>query len=116
MAGTGTGTNVNQPSGKRGDLGALAGAIVAGVGGLFAVGVARAVIYKDFSVIFRFPMLGMVCLLLSGPIGWLLGARLGPLLGERFHSRACEITGGIFGGLLPVCAVLFLGWYLAVPH
>jgi len=107
---------VNHPPGQRGDLGALAGAVVAGVGGLFAVGVARAVLYKDPSLVFRFPMLGMVCLLLSGPIGWVLGGRLGPLLGERFNSRACEITGGVFAGLVPVTAVLLLGWYLAVPH
>lgn len=107
---------MSYPPEREGDQGALAGAIVAGVGGLFAVGVARAVIYQDFSLMFRFPMLGMVCLLAGGPAGWFLGGRIGSWLGRRRRSPALEITGGVLGGLLPVAAVLLLGWYLAVPH
>ena len=104
------------PDGRSGESGALAGAIVAGVGGLFAVGVARAILYRDASLVFRFPMLGMLCLAVSGPVGWYLGGRLGPLLGRKLNSPAGEIFGGVCGGLLPVLAVLLLGWYLTVPH
>lgn len=104
------------PTEREGDRGALTGAIVAGVGGLFAMGVARAVIYRDLSLVFRFPMLGTGCLVVCGPIGWFLGGRLGPLLGRRRNSQALEIIGGLLGGLLPVSAVLFLGWYLTVSH
>ena len=107
---------MNYPPDQVGDRGGLAGAIVAGVGGLFAFGVARAIFYKDLSLVFRLPMLGMLCLLVSGPVGWFLGARLGSFLGRRLHSGPCEIVGGIVAGLVPVSVVLLLGWYLTVPH
>jgi hypothetical protein len=110
------GPRVNYPPDHADERGALTGAIVAGVGGLFAFGVARAVVYQDLSLMFRLPMLGMVCLLISGPIGWVLGGRLGPFLARKLRSRSCEILGGIVAGLLPVGVVLFLGWYLTVPH
>jgi hypothetical protein len=110
------GAGVNGPNEAEGDLGALAGAIVAGVGGLFALGVAPAIIYRDLSLMFRTPMLGMACLLAGGPTGWFLGGWIGRFFGKTLRRRGCEIVGGVFGGLVPVSAIILLGWYLTIPH
>jgi hypothetical protein len=91
---------------------ALAGAVVAGVGGLFAVGIPLALSCRDLSVVFRFPMVGMVCLCCSAPVGWAVGGRLGWWLGGRLRHPMVHWFGGACGGLLPVTLVLLVSWYL----
>ena len=96
-------------------MGALIGAIVGAIGGLFAVGIAPALIARNLYLLFAWPLLGLVCWFISGPVGWVIGGQLGPWLGTKFDGRAAEITGGVLGGLVPVTAIALWGWYMT-PH
>ena len=97
------------------NLGALAGAIVGGVGGLFAVGIAPAILERRIAALFGTPILGLLSWLICLPLGWLLGGQLGPLLGQWFRSPSAEVTGGVIGGLVPVTLIALWGWYM-VTH
>jgi hypothetical protein len=94
------------------NLGALAGAVVGGIGGLFAIGIPRAVLERDPAAIFMTPLLNVICLVISWPVGWVLGGQVGPRLGMRFRSEKAEVAGGIFCGLLPVILIMLFGWYV----
>jgi hypothetical protein len=94
------------------NMGAMIGAIVGGVGGLFAIGLASAIGEGDVSWLFRTPKLSLICWLISGPAGWILGGQFGPRLGLRFRKRKAEIIGGVIGGLVPVIFFIVVGYYL----
>lgn len=98
------------------NLGALTGAVVGSMGGLFAVGLARAIIGRQLALLFGTPILGLIGFLVSGGVGWLLGSQLGPFLGRRFHSQRLEIVGGAIGGLVPATLIALWGWYMVTPH
>jgi hypothetical protein len=98
------------------NLGALAGAVVGGVGGLFAAGIAPALIEKKLFLLFGMPRLGLVCWLVSLPLGWLLGGQLGPRVGSFLRSPRAELLGGVLGGLVPVTLIALWGWYMVTPH
>jgi uncharacterized protein YcfJ len=101
-----------KPGWGESNLGALAGAVVGATGCLFAVGIAPAIIARNLAVLFRYPIIGLFCMLVGGPIGWLIGGQLGPRFGERYDSPRAEITGGVIGGLLPVLLIALWGWYM----
>jgi len=101
-----------KPSWGEANLGALVGAVVGATGGLFAVGIAPAIMAKNPALLFRYPMVGMVGMLVSGPIGWLVGGQIGPRFGEKFTTQRAEVTGGVLGGLVPVVLIALWGWYL----
>jgi hypothetical protein len=92
-------------------LSALVGAIVGSIGGLFALGLPRAILGRNAALLFTTPLLGMICWLVCGPVGWLLGGQIGPRLGERFRSASAEIFGGVLGGLMPVVLIAVWGWW-----
>ena len=94
------------------NLGAVAGAVVGGIGGLFAVGMAWAILERDIALLFRTPILNLLSWLVSSPSGWVLGGQIGPRLGELLHSPKAEVAGGIVGGLIPVLAIALWGWYM----
>jgi len=96
-------------------LGALAGAVVGAIGGLFAVGIPHAVIEGSFRVLFRTPILGLICWAMGGLAGWVIGGQAGPRLGIRMQSQRVEIAGGALGGLVPVILIALWGWYM-VTH
>jgi hypothetical protein len=98
------------------NLGALVGAAVGATGGLFAVGTAPAIMARSLVSLFEHPMLGMVCMFISGPIGWLVGGQLGPRFGGRFDTQRAEITGGVLGGLVPVALIALWGWWYIETH
>src|SRR5437870_13099537 len=98
------------------NMGALIGAVVASTGGLFAVGIARAIIRGNMALLFGTPKLGLVCWLVSLPVGWLIGGQLGPRLGEKFNTQRAEIIGGAIGGLVPVILIALWGWYIVTSH
>ena len=98
------------------NVGALVGAIVGSVGGLFAFGIVRAIVYHKLSLIFSTPSLGLICWLVSGPAGWLIGGQIGPLLAGAKQSLHVEAAGGALGGLVPVLLIGLLGWYVMTPH
>ena len=105
-----------RPSLGESNMGALAGAIVGAIGGLFAIGLAPALIARKPALLFDFPILGLVCWLVCGPMGWLIGGQVGPRLASRLAMRRAEIVGGAVGGLVPVTLIALWGWYMVTPH
>ena len=97
-------------------LGALIGAVVGAIGGLFAVGIAPAIMERKVAVLFATPLLGLICWIISGVLGWVLGGQLGPRLGNYFQHRNAEIVGGVMGGLIPIMLIALWGWYMVTPH
>ena len=95
------------------NLGAVAGAVVAGMGGLFAIGIPTAIVNHDPKVLFETPILSLLCWLVSLPTGWVLGGQIGPRIGEPLRSQRAELIAGALGGLVPVLIVVAWGWYLA---
>src|SRR5438034_5244658 len=90
------------------NLGALAGAVVGAIGGLFAIGIGPAIAGRNLALLFGTPILALVCWVVSGLLGWVLGGQVGPRLGEKLNSQKAEVIGGIVAGLLPV---LLIAWW-----
>lgn len=97
-------------------MGAIVGAVVGAIGGLFAVGLGAAILSREPALLLATPKLSMICWLLSGGGGWLIGGQLGPRLGDRFNHRNAEIVGGVVGGLIPVALVALWGWHMVTAH
>ena len=104
------------PSFGGANMGALAGSIAGAIGGLFALGIAPAIISRNAALLFETPILGLGSFLISGGLGWLIGGQLGPRLSQRFRFGPAEIIGGSVGGLVPVIAFALWGWYLAAAR
>jgi hypothetical protein len=96
------------------NLGALAGAVVGSIGGLFAIGVVRAILGRNLALIFSMPILGMVSWVVCGVAGWLAGGQIGPRLGEKYYSQRAEAIGGGLGGLIPVLLVAIWALYMSL--
>jgi hypothetical protein len=94
-------------------LGAVAGAIVGAIGGLFALGTAPAILGHDPTLLFATPILNLASWIVSGLGGWFLGGQIGPLLGKLFKSIKAEAVGGALGGLVPVLLIALWGWHMA---
>jgi hypothetical protein len=107
--------HMNGPPLREYSLSAMVGAIVGSIGGLFAIGLVRAVLLRKLALVFSMPILGLLCWVLCGAIGWVLGGRLGPWLGQRLNSPRAEVLGGVLGGLIPVLLVALWAWYIT-PH
>jgi hypothetical protein len=95
------------------NMGALAGAVVGSIGGLFAVGVVRAILGKNIALLLSMPMLGLLGWLVCGLIGWFVGGQIGPRAGERYYSQQAELLGGAVGGLIPVLLVALWAWHMS---
>ena len=95
------------------NLGALAGAVTGSIGGLFAIGLVRAILEHNIALIFRFPILGLLSWIVCGAVGWLVGGQIGPRLGEKLRSLNAEYLGGALGGLIPVLLVALWAWYMS---
>lgn len=98
------------------NVGALVGAIVGAIGGLFALGLVRAIVNHDVRLLFGTPILGLICWLVSGLVGWFIGGQVGPLLAGKKQSRRTEAVGGALGGLIPVLLIALWGWYMIAPR
>jgi hypothetical protein len=96
-----------------GSLGAAAGAAAGAIGGLFAIGLLPAIQFRDPTLLIATPTLNLICFMVCGGLGWLLGGQLGPRLEARFSSHRIELAGGIAGGLAPVILVCLWGWRMA---
>ena len=97
-------------------MGALAGSIAGAIGGLFALGIAPAIISKNPALLFDTPILGLISFFFSGGLGWLIGGQLGPRLAQKIEARQTEIIGGLLGGLVPVALIALWGWYMVSAH
>ena len=96
------------------NMGALAGAVVGSIGGLFAIGVVRAILGRNITLLFGTPILGLVSFLVCGIAGWLVGGQIGPRFGEKYYSQRVEILGGALGGLIPVLLVAVWALYMSL--
>src|SRR2546423_1071479 len=95
------------------NLGAMAGAVVGAIGGLFALGIAPAILTHNPAYLVGMPILGLASLAVCGIIGWLLGGQVGYRIGDRLRSERAEIITGALSGLIPVLFVVWLGWYMS---
>jgi len=107
---------MKRPSFGEAKMGALAGAVVAAIGGLFAVGVAPAILARNPALLFGTPILGLICFLVSGPFGWLIGGQIGPRIGQKLDRPSAEMFGGALGGMVPVLVIAAWGWYMVMPR
>jgi hypothetical protein len=96
------------------NLGASAGAVVGAIGSLFAIGIGPAIVHRKAAFLFGTPLLALICWVLGGIAGWLIGGQVGPRLGFRLQSERAELVGGALGGLLPVIVILIWGWRMAM--
>jgi hypothetical protein len=110
------GTGMKGPRIGEVNTGAAAGATVGAIGGLFAIGIAPAIIGRNAGLLIGTPILALFCCLISGPIGWVIGGQVGPRLGELLKNQGAELVGGIVGGLVPVVAIALWAWYMVTPH
>jgi hypothetical protein len=94
---------------------AVLGAVIGSIGGLFAIGLVRAILGQNLALIFRFRILGFLSWIICGVAGWVLGGILGPRCGQLFGSYQAELLGGALGGLIPVLLVALWAWYMT-PH
>jgi hypothetical protein len=92
------------------NLGALAGAVVGAIGGLFAIGIGPAIAARNLALLFGTPILGLISWVICGLLGWVLGGQIGARLGEKFASQKVEIIGGGVAGLMPVLLIAYWGW------
>jgi hypothetical protein len=104
--------HMRKPSIGEYNLGALAGAVVGSIGGLFAVGLPPAILAGNPAALFETPKVALLCWLVGGLLGWFLGGQIGPRLGEKYRSQQAEILGGGLAGLVPVLSIALLSWYL----
>ena len=96
------------------NLGSLAGAVVGSIGGLFAIGMVRALLARNLALVFETPILGMLSWIVCGVVGWLMGGQIGPRLGETYYSQRVEVLGGALGGLIPVLLVAAWALYMTL--
>jgi hypothetical protein len=107
---------MERPTIGQANLGALVGAVVGAIGGLFAVGIAPSIIDHNPALLFAYPKIGVICWLVSGAVGWLLGGQIGPLLSGQIRLKQAEAVGGMVGGLVPVILIALWGWYMVTPR
>jgi hypothetical protein len=106
-------SGMRKPGFGEASFGAVAGTVVAGIGGLFAIGLASAIMSHDATLLFRTPILSLISWLVSVPFGWVLGGQMGPRVGEALNSPKVELVVGGLCGLVPVGLIAIFGWYLA---
>ena len=92
------------------NLGAVIGASIGAVGGLFAVTIPYAILIRDIHALSMARTHGLMGFLVSAPVGWIIGGQIAPRLEGKLNERAAGIIGGIIGGMLPVGGFLYWGW------
>lgn len=101
-----------EPSVGKENLGAVIGALIGAVGGLFAIAIPLAIMTGNVQRLSDARKLGLFGFLVSVPIGWFAGGYISHALEKKIPRKAAGIIGGILGGMLPVTAIALLGWYI----
>jgi hypothetical protein len=94
------------------NLAALIGSSIGSITGLFGIGVAPAILDQDARLMIAYPTIGLVCFVVGGLLGWLVGGQLGVRLARNRQPQQAHIAGGLIGGSLPFAAFVLLGWLL----
>ncbi len=105
----------NQDFGRP-NYGGMAGVVVGGIGGLFALFIVPAAMTRDVQWLISYRLLNVIAWFVSLPVGWCLGWLIGRPLGNAFRSPRAEFAGGVIGGLLTIGLVAAYGWYLVASH
>ena len=105
---------MRKPSIGEYNLGALAGAVVGSICGLFSVGLAPAILARNPALLFGTPILGVISWIVSGLLGWFLGGQIGPRVGEKVGTQQSELMGGALGGLIPAACIALWSWYMVM--
>ena len=105
----------HKPTIGEANLSALIAGVIGAIGGLFALGLAPAIVEGKPEYLAQAPILSVISFFLCGCLGWFIGGQLGPRLHRFFGVQPGYIVGGIIGGLFPVLGITGLGWYL-VTH
>lgn len=98
------------------NTGAVAGAVVGSIGGLFAVGIPPAIVFRSFQAMFSTPKLAVICFIISGLLGMVIGGLLGPRIGRATGNPWAEFIAGGVSGLVPVAAVLWWSYYMVTTY
>jgi hypothetical protein len=98
------------------NLGAVAGAVVGSIGGLFAIGIGPAIVSRNVSLLFGTPILGLVSWIVCLVAGWFIGGQIGPRVGFVCKSPRAETVGGALAGFIPVLLIILFGWYMALSR
>ena len=93
-------------------MAALIGAGIGSITGLFAVGIAPAIIEQNARLVLAFPTIGFICFFLGGVAGWIVGGQLGLRLEHQVRPQRGHLLGGIIGGAVPFFVFALSGWYL----
>ena len=107
---------MRNPEFGRPNYGGMAGAVVGGIGGLFALFLVPALWTRNVEWMLQYRLLNFIAWAVSLPVGWCLGWLLGRPLGNWFRSQAAELAGGVLGGLLTIGLVAAYGWYLVTKN
>ena len=107
-------------------IGAMLGAVIACIGGLFVFDVVRAIaLWPNFrllphfggqsheatqAALFQTPKLSLICSVVCLPLGWFIGGWVGSRLAGKFRSQRAEMIGGLIGGLVPLIVIGLWGW------
>lgn len=100
------------PSFGEANLGAVIGAMIGAVGGLFAVVIPYAILTRDLHSLSAARSLGVIGFIVSTPVGWIIGGQITPRLEGKLSDRSAGILGGVIGGLVPVGAFMLWGWHM----
>jgi hypothetical protein len=93
-------------------VGSVMGAVVGSIGGLFAIGIPPAIIYRSIARLLGTPVFAFISWAICLVFGWIIGGQLGSRMGTKFKSARAELIGGAIGGLLPVIAIALWSWYM----
>ncbi len=107
---------MREPGFGRPNYGGMAGAVVGGIGGLFALFFVPAILTGDVQWVISYRILNVIAWAVSLPVGWCLGWLIGRPLGNKLRSERAEIAGGVLGGLLTITLVAAYGWYLVKTY
>jgi hypothetical protein len=98
------------------NFGAVSGAVVGSVGGLFAVGIPPAIVFRSIQAMFSTPKIAVICFVISGVIGMMLGGVVGAWVSRRSFSQWPEVVAGGVCGLIPVIAVLWWSYVMVTSY
>ena len=102
--------NSRRPPIGEANLAALIAGVIGSIGGLFALGLVPAILYRAPEWLVRWPKHNLFSFFLCGSVAWLLGGQIGPRLQRLFGVQNGHIVGGIIGGIIPVAGIVTFGW------
>lgn len=103
---------MKEPSFGKENLGAVIGAVIGSVGGLFAVVIPLAILTRSLQALSAARTLGLISFLVCTPVGWFAGGYISHALTKGIGAQKAGIVGGILGGLLPVTGFALWGYYM----